>query len=112
MDVTCVGTGPWWGEDVLWGEVVYVYISHGQTTITLLELDAYYRGSRWSSWLSVGGGGGARVCQKYKIKPRIYLRVLTPTMDSDGGAKAAEATTNNATMILREGGSVLVAKTM
>ena len=35
--------------------------------------------------MSIGGGGGARLCQKYKIKPRIYLRVLTPTMDSDGG---------------------------
>ena len=62
--------------------------------------------------MSIGGGGGARLCQKYKIKPRIYLRVLTPTMDSDGGAEAAEATNNIATMILREGGSVLVAKTI
>jgi len=62
--------------------------------------------------MSVGRGGGARLCQKYKIKPRIYLRVLTPTMDSDGGAEAAEATNNIATMILREGGSVLVAKTI
>jgi len=33
-------------------------------------------------------------------------------LGSDGGAEAAEATNNNATMILREGGSVLVAKTM
>ena len=62
--------------------------------------------------MSVGGGGGARLCQKYKIKPRIYLRVLTPTMDSDGGAEAAEATQNDAAMISREGGTVLVAKTM
>jgi hypothetical protein len=31
-------------------------------------------------------------------------------MDSDGGAEAAEATNNNATVILREGGRVLVAK--
>jgi hypothetical protein len=31
-------------------------------------------------------------------------------MDSDGGAEAAEATNNNATVILREVGRVLVAK--
>ena len=62
--------------------------------------------------MSVGEGGGARLYQKHKIKPRIYLRVLTSTMDSDGGVEAVEATNNNATMILREGGSVLVAKIM
>jgi hypothetical protein len=33
-------------------------------------------------------------------------------MDSDGGAEAAEATQNDAAMISREGGTVLVAKTM
>jgi hypothetical protein len=31
-------------------------------------------------------------------------------LGSDGGAEAAEVMKNNATMILREGGSILVAK--
>ena len=89
---------------------------------TLICFSSDKQQSTSESWMPTSGeaGGGLgnvnwrrwgeHACTKNTMKPTIYLQVLIPTLGSDGGAEAAEATNNSATMILREGGTVLVAK--
>jgi hypothetical protein len=99
------------GSDVFWGEM-YIYWCVSMTNnnhpprIGCLLVEKRVVALE----MSIGGGGGEHACTKNAMKPTIYREYWYRRLGSDGGAEAAEATKKYATMILREVGTVLVAK--